>query len=228
MGPRPGPGYSLERITNAVPKYGPGLCVWAPATVQNNNKSDNVQLVEPVTGKVWTPKQLAHLHGVSLNTIYKRISSFWSILELLAGKKSPSLRDLWLKLDELPKPEPKGPKKVLRPITRVPSLETCLTSSPIDDDHYYETGETRIKNFNEICDEHDAVIDWVNTFNAGLPLPPRPNLKFLKNFLVKMTPERVALRFTPVPPPPKPAPTYSYKHDPADCMPDDEYDHDDS
>jgi hypothetical protein len=226
MGPKPYPSCTLHRVVNDLPAYGPGLCQWAGKVEQNNNKSDNIQLVEPVTGVVWTPLKLAKLHGVSVQTIYKRINSFWSILELLGGKKSPSLRDLWVKLDELPKPEPKGPKKVLRPITQVPSLQQFLDSQPIDEDYYDESGKIRVKNFNEICDEYDAVIDWVNAFNAGLPLPPLPNLKFLKNFLVKMTPERVALRFTPTPPEPKPAPTYSYKHDPAECMPEDEYDHD--
>lgn len=59
MGPCPGPGpYTLNRVNNANPNYGPGLCDWAPPEVQNNNKSDNVQLVEPWTGKVWTPKTI--------------------------------------------------------------------------------------------------------------------------------------------------------------------------
>jgi hypothetical protein len=106
----------------------------------------------------------------------------------------------------------------------VPSLETCLASSPIDDDHFEEIGEMRIAHHDEICDEYDAVIDWVNAYNAGLPLPPCP-MKYLK--LKLPPPEIVALRFTPKPPEPEPAPTYSYKHDPADCMPGDEYDHDD-
>ena len=228
MGPCPGPGYTLERIANLVPKYGPGLCIWAPKTVQNNNKSDNVLLTDPLDGKVWTPKKIANATDVTVNTVYKRINKSWTLYELLAGKQSKFIRDKWLQADALPKPQPKGPKKVLRPITHLPSLETCLASSPTDDDYYEETGQTRIRNYNEICDEHDAVIDWANAFNAGVdPMPPHPNLKYLKNLLVKMTPERVALRFTPIPPEPKPAPTHSYKHDPADCMPYDEYDHDD-
>jgi hypothetical protein len=230
MKPKPDPTYTLERTANLVPKYGPGLCVWAPPEVQNNNKTDNVQLIEPTSGKKWTPQQLAKLHNVSPNTIYKRIKSLWTIFELIGGKKSPALRDIYVKVDEnYPKPQPKGPKKVHRPITQVPSLQKCLDLSPLDDDYYEETGVERVKNFNEICDEYDAAIDWADAFNAGAdPMPPYPNLKYLKNLLVKMTPERVALRFTPIPPEPKPAPTHSYKHDPADCMPDDEDDHDDS
>jgi hypothetical protein len=233
MGACPGPGpYTLHRIENDNPHYGPGLCkwaLWALKEEQNNNKSDNVLLVDPLDGKKWTPKKIAEETGVTENMVRKRIKLLWTLYELLENKKSKFLRDKWLQADALPKPEPKGPKKVLRPITEVPSLARCLALSPIDDDHYEEIGETWVKNHNEICDEHDALIDWVNAFNAGVvPMPPYPNLKFLKNLLLKMTPERVALRFTPIPPPPTPAPTYSYKHDPADCMPDDEYDHDDS
>jgi hypothetical protein len=207
--PCPGPGpYTLNRINNANPDYGPGLCNWALKDEQNNNKSDNVQLVEPVTGKVWTPKKIANATGVTVNTVYKRISSFWSILELMGGRKSPALHDLWVTLDELPKPEPIGPKKVLRPIKYLPSLRQCLASSPIDDDHYEETGVRRVAHYNEICDEYDAVVDWVNTFNAGVvPMPPRPNLKFLKNFLVKMTQSawlHASPRYLPSPSPNRP------------------------
>jgi hypothetical protein len=145
----------------------------------------------------------------------------------MAGKKSKFLRDLWLKLDDLPKPPPKGPKKVLRPIEHVPSVETCIALMPIDEDYAQETGEERHMYRSEVCDEYDTFIAWVNDFNAGLPVPQYPPVKYLK---VRVAPDRVALRFTPKPPEPKPkpAPTYSYKHDPADCMPDDEYDHDDS
>jgi hypothetical protein len=226
--PSPGP-YTLNRINNANPDYGPRLCNWAGKVEQNNNKSDNVLLTDPLDGKVWTPKKIANATGVTENAVRKRIKLLWTLYELLENKKSKFLRDKWLQADALPKAPPKGPKKVLRPITEVPSLARCLALSPIDDDHYEEIGETRVKNHNEICDEHDALIDWVNAFNAGVvPMPPHPNLKFLKNLLLKMTPERVALRFTPIPPPPTLAPTYSYKHDPADCMPDEEYDHDDS
>jgi hypothetical protein len=227
MKPKPSPKHTLNRLKNSLRKYGPGLCEWSSPTDQNNNKSDNVLLLDPLDGKTWTPKQIASASDCTLNTVYKRIKNLWTLYELLPGKKSKFLRDKWLQADALPKPEPKGQKKVHRPITQVPSLQKILDLSQIDDDLYEETGEERVKNFNEICDEYDAAIDWVNAFNAGLPLPPRPNLKYLKNLLVKITPERVALRFTPIPPEPKPVPTYSYKHDPADCMPDDEYDHGD-
>lgn len=226
MGACPGPGpYTLHRIDNDNPHYGPGLCKWALKEEQNNNKSDNVLLVDPLDGKKWTPKKIAKETGVAENAVRKRIKLLWTLYELLANKKSEFLRDKWLQADALPTAPPKGPKKVLRPITSVPSLDHFLAKAPIDDDHYEKTGEQRIAHFDEICDEHDTVIDWVNAYNAGLPIPVYPALKYLK--LKLPPPKTVALRFTPKPPEPKSAPTYSYKYDPADCMPDDEYDHDD-
>jgi hypothetical protein len=95
MGPKPSPDFTLERSTNSVPKYGPGLCVWANKPDQNNNKSDNVLLTDPLDGKVWTPKKIANATGVTVNTVYKRINKSWTLYELLAGKQSKFLRDNW-------------------------------------------------------------------------------------------------------------------------------------
>lgn len=260
MEPKPDKTWTLERINNSLRKYGPGLCIWAPPDVQNNNKSDNVQLIDPMTGKKWTPKKLANLHGISVNTIYGRIGNFWTITELVVGKQSQYLRDIYLLLDALPDLKPPGKKVVHHPITSVPSLDLFLCVPPaiwgtreyhdlnnpnfdplgdphpeleVDEALYEDLGILRRLHHTEICDEHDAVVDWANAFNDGVdPMPPHPTLKYLKNLLVRMTPERVALRFTPVPKEPKskPAPTYStysHNHAPADWMPDDEYDHPD-
>jgi hypothetical protein len=229
MTPKPDQAWTLERKENSLRKYGPGLCIWAPPEVQNNNKGDNVLRVDPATGKVWTPKKLANLHGISVNAIRKRIDS-WTITELVVGKQSQYLRDIYLLLDALPDLKHPGKKVVHRPIN-LNSLDYYLRRSPIDDDHARETGERRIAHVIEICDEYDAVDDWVLAFNEGSPVPAFPELKYLP--INTPSPERIASRFTPLPKEPKPAPdqapTYSfYKHDPADCMPDHEQDYDDS
>jgi hypothetical protein len=115
MGPKPNSADTLDRMDNAIKEYGPGLCQWASKTVQNNNKSDNLKFFVSLTGEVWTPKKLAQLHNVSVKTIYKRINSDYSVLELLAGKKSKPLHSLSVKLDELPAPSP-AKKVPLRPL----------------------------------------------------------------------------------------------------------------
>jgi hypothetical protein len=62
------------------------LCEWAGKVTQNNNKSDNIKVVVPLTGEVFTPQKLAKLHGVQVKTVYKWISKYYSVLELLAGR----------------------------------------------------------------------------------------------------------------------------------------------
>jgi hypothetical protein len=103
MKPMPGPGkYTLERVANAVTAYGPGHCIWAPPIVQNNNKGDNVKIVEPLSAQTFTVLQLAKIHRVNVQTLYKRRSALWSDLELLVGKKLPHLHAMIVALHELP------------------------------------------------------------------------------------------------------------------------------
>ncbi len=229
IGPKPSPAHTLERIDNAVQAYGPALCKWASKVEQNNNKSDNHKIVEPVTGKVWTPKQLAKLHGKSDKTVYKWISQNYSALELLAGKKSKPLHALWVKLDELPAQPPKGKKVPVRPL-KLPEFKYPYTDEdwPLIDadwDYYQETGEVRNTHYPLYRAEYDAVATWMAIVNAGLTVPAFPQLKYYK--ILPPTPEQMKQLHLPLPPKPKPSPPKPWApkpstddYDPADCMPD--------
>jgi hypothetical protein len=72
MGPKPAPHYELERTTTSIKTYGPVLCIWLDDTGQNNNKSDNIKVVDPATGQTLTSHFLAKKHGWALKTLYNR------------------------------------------------------------------------------------------------------------------------------------------------------------
>ena len=54
MGPRPSAEHTLHRIDNDVHAYGPGLCKWADKFEQNTHRGDNIAIVDPATGEIWT------------------------------------------------------------------------------------------------------------------------------------------------------------------------------
>jgi hypothetical protein len=234
MGPKPTPAHTLHRTDNAVGAYGPDLCEWAGKVTQNNNKSDNIKVVVPLTGEVFTPQKLAKLHGVQVKTVYKWISKYYSVLELLAGKKSKPLHALSVKLDELPAPSPTpSTKKPLRPL-KMPEFQYPYDEwMPIEDDedHFKATGEMRATHYLAYRAEYDVVAAWADIVNAGLPIPAYPELKYYR--MKPPSPEKLAELYKPEPfkpPPPKtkaPAPSYDDGYDPTDCLPgpDDEDDH---
>jgi hypothetical protein len=102
-------GCTLDRIDNNIHAYGPGLCRWATAEVQNNNKGNNIKIVEPLTGKLWTAAMLAKQHKVKVKTLYKRRHDGWHDYELLWGKRAPHLHSFLVLLDALPAPTAKKP-----------------------------------------------------------------------------------------------------------------------
>ena len=119
MGPMPKPGCTLDREVNAVQAYGSGLCRWADKTVQNNNKSDNLKVVVPLTGEVLTPKKVAKLHGVKQKTACKWFATY-SPLELLAGKKDKALHAFWVALDDHLLAVKTAPAKSLKKVAPAP------------------------------------------------------------------------------------------------------------
>jgi hypothetical protein len=156
-------------------------------------------------------------------------------LELVVGKKSKSLRALWVKLDELPAPPP-AKKVPLRPL-KLPEFHYPYADEwyPIEDGaaHYEETGEMRTTHYVAYSAEYDAVAKWTALVNAGLPYPAFPQWKYFK--FKPPSKELLEQLHLPLQPKPKPSPpepwaskpwaTHDDEYDPADCMPDphDEY-----
>lgn len=83
LGPRPGPGFSLDRIENDKP-YGPGNCRWATNNVQSRNRSDNVWVTTP-DGRRVVLKDAIKLVGVVQSTYFWRRSKGQSIEESSNG-----------------------------------------------------------------------------------------------------------------------------------------------
>ncbi len=81
--------WTLDRINNKNPDYGPKLVRWADSTTQNNNKSDTILLTvngitKPLT--VW-----ARNTDQKPNTLRRRRMVGWSDYEIVyAKKKSPT------------------------------------------------------------------------------------------------------------------------------------------
>jgi hypothetical protein len=176
MRPKPTPAHTLDRKDNSVGAYGPGLCRWADKPTQNNNKSDNIKIVVPLTNEVFTPQKLAKLHGVKVETVYKWKANFYSDLEMLAGKKSKPLHALSVALDELAASLPPKGKKLPVPF-KIPEFSYPYNEwEHIDDDldHYYTTGEERPTHYLAYKAEFDATVEWIKRYNAGLSVPPEP------------------------------------------------------
>lgn len=71
VGPRPGPGYSLDRIDNSKP-YGPGNCRWATRKQQGRNTSQN--LLVDVHGIPTPLVEACEQLGLKYRLVYTRIT----------------------------------------------------------------------------------------------------------------------------------------------------------
>jgi hypothetical protein len=86
MGPRPVKNYTLDRIDNDNPLYGPGLCRWLDKAGQANNRSSTIYLTDehgeclPLT--VWAART-----NQKPDTMRRRRRNGWSDMELIRGKR---------------------------------------------------------------------------------------------------------------------------------------------
>lgn len=76
MGPKPGPGYSIERLNNDLP-YSPENCCWATMAEQGVNRSDNRIIV--LDGDSRTLSEWCRHYGVDDATVSGRIRRGWAI-----------------------------------------------------------------------------------------------------------------------------------------------------
>ena len=76
LGPRPGPGYSLERI-DVNGNYEPTNCKWATIAEQNRNRRDN--LIIEFDGRRQTLSLWAAETGIGRATISWRLKNGWDV-----------------------------------------------------------------------------------------------------------------------------------------------------
>ena len=81
MGPKPGPGYSIDRIRNDG-DYEPGTCRWATHKEQARHKRNSRYLT--YRGRTLCVAEWAEVCGLNPQTILKRLARGWSIERTLS------------------------------------------------------------------------------------------------------------------------------------------------
>lgn len=80
MGPRPGKGYSLDRIDNSL-GYGPDNCRWADWITQGRNRRNNQLLTHK--GETLFIPDWAQRTQLGVETIRQRLARGWTVAEAL-------------------------------------------------------------------------------------------------------------------------------------------------
>ena len=88
QGPRPSAEFTLDRLDNDNPTYGPELCCWRDKGAQANNKSTTIYLTD-VDGKKDTLVHWAKITTQKPDTMRKHRKQGWSDAEVIAGKRLP-------------------------------------------------------------------------------------------------------------------------------------------
>lgn len=100
VGPRPNANYTLDRLDNDNPTYGPGFVEWRDKYAQNSNKSNNVFLTHD-DGRTHTVAQWAKITSQKKENLYKRRQLGWADMEIITGERVKDLPD---PLDSTPWP----------------------------------------------------------------------------------------------------------------------------
>lgn len=75
VGPRPAPGYSIDRMNNHG-GYEPGNCHWATREHQARNKRTNIRIT--INSRTMTMAEWARENGLKLPTVSQRIKAGWN------------------------------------------------------------------------------------------------------------------------------------------------------
>jgi len=160
MGPRPGKEFTLDRLNNYDPRYGPKRCFWRDKQAQNNNKSTTVFLTAP-DGIELSLTQWAKITDQKPNTMRKRKNAGWSDHEIIAGKRftAPNAPASDKCLDELPWPGDHK-RKLEWELCYREAVEVEWEGSPPKESRHEYLLRWALERSKELGEEYGGCADW--------------------------------------------------------------------